>query len=664
MTIRRVNLIALTILVLTFALRVYRLGVQSLWYDEGLSVYLASLPLDETIAQSAATDHPPLHALLLNLWLSVAGSSEYSARFASAFFGTLAGALTLVLGRRAGGARAGLVAAALLGISPMAVWYAQEARGYSLLVALVLVAALAFLRLVSGDGRRRVWLAYILACTAALYTHYFAAFPIVAISLTFTYDVVRRRSTESAAPGARYATLTPRLRASASAGVRDWLAAQAAIVLLFLPWLPNALAQASSNATYFPGRVTWDTVVLDTWRAFAGGDFPHLLQPNLPPPTSALWLAVILLGTLAPLLPSRAATTEVVTTGRSRIHASLMLLALVLIPLFLMSLLAWEKPKFAPRYLLPSLPAFVTLAALGVDALLRLHRRVLAASALLPLLIIPAVDVLVIAQIYFDPPVARPDARAVAAYVAANDAPDDAILLVGGHQLPVFEYYYRGPADVVPLPPGLLPAAQSPLDARAVAQLADIAATHSRAWLVLWQQAIADPTSTVLDELEAHAKRLQVGQNFHEMSLLLLDLRGARFAPGPQTLLDVSFAEPIRLVGYNLDSNQITAGQDLNFTLYFESKGPLERNYQVFTHLIGPDGSLAAQDDRIAGADSYPTSLWVTGAQVRVRFRIRLPADSPAGAYRLIAGLYDDVGRLAVSSGGDAVEIATIEVKP
>ncbi len=651
MTFRRVGLIALTILALAFALRVYRLGAQSLWYDEGLSVYLASLPLDETIAHSAVTDHPPLHAVLLNLWLRVAGSSEYSARFASVFFGTLAVALTFALGRRAGGARAGLIAAVLFGISPMAVWYAQEARGYSLLVALVLVAALAVLKLGMGDWGGRAWLVYVLASAAAMYTHYFAAFPIVAINLAFAYYVVRRRSTEPAAHDARYA-------------IRDWLVAQAAIVLLCLPWLPNALAQASSNATYFPGRVTWDTVALDTWRAFAGGDFPHLAQPNLPPPTSALWLAVILLGSIAPLLPGRVAMTEVVTTGRSRIHMRLMLLALLLIPIFLMSLLAWEKPKFAPRYLLPSLPAFVVLAALGVDALLHMRNRALAAFALLPLLIIPAVDALVTAQIYFDPPAARPDVRAVAAYVAANDAPGDAILLLGGHQLPVFEYYYRGPADVVPLPPDLLPAAQSPLDARVVAQLADIAATHPRAWLVLWQQAIADPTGIILDELGAHAKRLQVGQNFHEMSLLLFDLREARFSPGPQTMLDVDFAEPVRLVGYNLDSNEITAGQDLNFTLYFESNGPLERNYQVFTHLIGPDGSLAAQDDRIAGADSYPTSLWAVGVRMRNRFSIHLPADSPAGAYRLVAGLYDDVSRLAVSGGGDAVAIATIMVKP
>lgn len=336
-----------------------------------------------------------------------------------------------------------------------------------------------------------------------------------------------------------------------------------------------------------------------------------------------------------------------------------------------MSLLAWDKPKFAPRYLLPSLPAFVTLAALGIDTLLRLRSRMgigmsrlLAVTVLLLIFLIPAVDLFAIARIYFDPSVARPNVRAVARYIAANGEPGDAILLVGGHQWPVFEYYYRGEAKVIPLPPDVLPAAQSPLDVRIVSQLAHIATAHPRVWLVLWQQDIADPTGIVLSELLSQAQRLEVSQNFHEISLLLFDLRGTNLTLKPQHTLNVMFADPIRLVGLDLNSNQILAGQDLKFTLYFEGDGPIGRDYRIFTHLIGPDGSLAVQDDRIAGADSYPTSLWVTGARIRNIFNIRVPPDLSPGAYRLIAGLYDDSGRLRLSGGGDAVELATIVVEP
>jgi hypothetical protein len=101
----------------------------------------------------------------------------------------------------------------------------------------------------------------------------------------------------------------------------------------------------------------------------------------------------------------------------------------------------------------------------------------------------------------------------------------------------------------------------------------------------------------------------------------------------------------------------------LNFALYFESTGPIEPDYRIFTHLIRADGSVIAQDDRIAGADSYPTSLWATGARIRNRFSISVPPDLPPGSYRLIAGLYDDTGRLSVS-GSDSLEVSTIVVEP
>lgn len=624
-----------------FALRAYRLDAQSLWYDEGLSVHLASLPPGQTVAQSAVTDHPPLHAVILNAWMGLAGSSEFAVRFVSVFFGTLVAALTYALGRRVGGSRAGAIGAGLIAIAPMAVWYGQEARGYSVLVTLVLVAALAFLCLVNGDLRFRVWLIYVLASAAAMYTHYFAAFPIIALNFAFLARVV-----SVSVWRVPYPSDAPR---NTQHAIRSWLAAQLAVIMLFLPWLPNAIAQAASNATYFPGRVTWDTVVLDTWRAFAGGEFPS------PPPTGILWLALIFVGLLS--------SSSLLPFSHKRRGASTMLV-LLLVPLVLMSALAWDKPKFAPRYLLPSLPAFVTLAALGVDALLRFRNKLLILVALAPMALIPAVDLFVTAQIYFDPQVARPDTRSVAAYVDAKDEPGDAVLLVGGHQAPVFRYYYRGAAEIIPLPPDLLPAAQSPLDARAVARLADIAAKHPRAWLVLWQDNLADPTGIILSELQSRARRLPVGQNFHQMSLLLFDLRGAQFAAEPQNALNASFSGPIRLVGYNLAATTFVASQDVKIGLYFESSGRIDRNYRIFVHLIGPDGVIVAQDDRIAGADSYPTSLWAIGTRMRNTFNIRLPANIAPGTYRLIAGLYDELGRLAVSSGGDSIDVATITVKP
>jgi mannosyltransferase len=262
------SILLLLIVLLAFALRVYRLDAQSIWYDEGLSLYLAQLPPDQTIALSATTDHPPLHALLLGGWIRVAGDSDFSDRFPSAFFGVLIVALTYRVGRFFG-ERAGLIAACLISIAPFPVYYSQEARGYTLLTALILVAAIAFIRLWSGEQKRWVWISYAAAMAAALYTHYFAAFAWAAFNAAWLVSWVVKRFMDHS----NTQPLEINLRTLLSSRVARWLIVQLIILACFLPWLPNAIAQASSNATYFPGRVTWDTVVGDTWRAFSLGEW-------------------------------------------------------------------------------------------------------------------------------------------------------------------------------------------------------------------------------------------------------------------------------------------------------------------------------------------------------------------------------------------------------
>jgi hypothetical protein len=68
------------------------------------------------------------------------------------------------------------------------------------------------------------------------------------------------------------------------------------------------------------------------------------------------------------------------------------------------------------------------------------------------------------------------------------------------------------------------------------------------------------------------------------------------------------------------------------------------------------------QADRIAGADSYPTSLWSPGSLFRNTFSIHLKDDLSPGDYQLLVGLYDGPNRLALADGREAIEIATIHI--
>jgi hypothetical protein len=443
-----------------------------------------------------------------------------------------------------------------------------------------------------------------------------------------------------------------------------WILAQFIILICFLPWIPNALAQAGSNATYFPGRVTWQTVFGDTWRAFGVGDWGDATILGW------LWLALIVSGSIAGLAlnrKQRGLNANTNSIRKLRLSVIVFALALIVVPLFFMSGLAWLKPKFAPRYLLPSLPAFLLLASIGIAILIdgtKMRYRRWASIGVAITLALPLASLGSLLQLYTDPALARPDVRSVVRYVEAAELPSDAILLIGGHQAPAFNHYYHGQAAVIPLPLDLLPAAQSPLDARVLSQLGSIAQAHPRVWLVLWQNQISDPTNIVEDTLVATSKRIHVGANFHDMGVLLFDVNGAQIVGAPQYAVNAAFSEPIRAVGYNVDSRRIPIDTPLRFGLYLEAAGPITGNYQIFAHLVAADGTLIAQADHIAGADSYPTSLWQPGNLLYNHFEIQPPAGTPPGEYRVIVGLYDERGRLKLSNGRDHLELFDVTLTP
>jgi hypothetical protein len=209
-----------------------------------------------------------------------------------------------------------------------------------------------------------------------------------------------------------------------------------------------------------------------------------------------------------------------------------------------------------------------------------------------------------------------------------------------------------------------MPPAQSPLDYGAAGQLDDLADRHDRLWLVLWQRELADPTDVVVNELLTQTRRLGVGRDFHEISLMLFDVRGHQpLGDGPQHPVEERFAEPIALVGYDLDAAPRAPGESIDLALYLQASGPIAGNYQVFTHLVAPGGKMVGGSDHIAGADNYPTSLWTNGTLIRNNFTLRAPPDALSGKYGIEVGLYDSRGRLKLANGTDRILLTEIVVK-
>ena len=88
------------ILLLGWALRAHELEVRSLWEDEGWTMLLSAGPgLDDVVRTLADDQHPPLYFMLLRLWRTAAGESEFTGRYLGVLAGVIAVAGTYQLGR-------------------------------------------------------------------------------------------------------------------------------------------------------------------------------------------------------------------------------------------------------------------------------------------------------------------------------------------------------------------------------------------------------------------------------------------------------------------------------------------------------------------------------------------------------------------------------------
>jgi hypothetical protein len=133
------------IVLIGILLRLTTLESKSLWYDEAYTVQRAALPIEGVWSESgrARTDsHPPLYYAGLHYWMAVTGQSEAALRLPSAVVSIANLGLLYLLGRRLFGREVAFVAVSLLALSPLDLWYAQEARMYIFMCTIGLLLAL------------------------------------------------------------------------------------------------------------------------------------------------------------------------------------------------------------------------------------------------------------------------------------------------------------------------------------------------------------------------------------------------------------------------------------------------------------------------------------------------------------------------------------------
>ena len=249
-------------------IRFTSLGRQSFWLDETVTASLLERSFSGMLhALPASESTPPLYYVIAWGWSRVAGADEVGLRSLSAIAGTLTIPVAYAAATALATRRAGIATAALATVSPLLVWYSQEARSYALLV---LFSALSFALFARSLERAKTatlagWGA---ASALALLTHYFAAFLVIAEAALLLLAVRPRRpillaSGAVAVVGAVLLPLMARQSGGSAVWIRDVslpLRVGETIRQLALPSPPPIWAGAGVSEDYL--RSIWPLAVL------------------------------------------------------------------------------------------------------------------------------------------------------------------------------------------------------------------------------------------------------------------------------------------------------------------------------------------------------------------------------------------------------------------
>jgi len=458
-----------------FALRLFRLGVASLWYDETVSVFLAQKELLALTQHTAGDIHPPFYYYVLHFWGRLAGWSEFSMAFVSLFFGVLLIALTYRVAREWFDVRVGVITALLVALSPYNVWYSQEVRMYTLGAFLGLASTFLFVRVVSHQSPiasrqstvnsqqslrfpfyvSRDFVAYAIASALGLYTLYYFAFLLVFQNIVALVWFIRdtqyaSRTTQHAIRNTQYA-------------IRTWLFSQLAIVLLFAPWLPIAFRQATDPPVP-PWRsfISLPTVLLESFSALVFGQSLDVALTWLP----LLFIAAL----IASALKDGGWKTEhasrnsqfAIRNSQFKIITALFLLAYTFIPLAIIFALSLWKPLYHVRYVFPYSPAFYILLALAIThsvsrfthhasriitiTLFTVHCLLFTVCCLL-FTVYCLLFTFSLSNFWFEPRYAKDDLRGAVRYISEHWRPGDAILVNAGYTYTALMVYFDQPIE-------------------------------------------------------------------------------------------------------------------------------------------------------------------------------------------------------------------------
>ena len=516
-------------------IRILLLGMKGMWLDETVSVWLADQSVADMLHWIVKIDpNPPLYYLLLHYWVGHYGDTPYYVRLFSALFGTATIPVIYLIGKRMSDVVVGLSAAVLLSLSTFNIYFAQEARMYTLLTfnAAVAIYALVWLLTdprstapmgsqfreylrswltkesafpdkrinpehlieVPGTGWRAwlyrfrsasihtietdlAWLAFIIFSAATLLTHNTAVLFLAAINIFVFGLMLIQRINKSDSP-----------IAFQSPSFGNWMKSQIGIFVFWSLWIPAFVQQVRRvDQEFWLPKPDWDTVI-QTLRA--------LLNASAPTQASQIMIWVLCVALFLGLV-----------YYRKKISMFFFLIALFAIPFLGELIVSIHRPIFQGRTLIwITIPMLLLLAA-GI-AQLRFRFLILMALGLL------GMNYLFSDSDYFRF-VQKEDWSTPAGYVANFAQEDDLVLFNSNFVVIPFNYYFKAyeekyliqvekkgiPLDLFNY--GILEPKMTDND---IPGLVSLLNGHNRVWLVYSHNDYTDPMGLIPQTLASQMK--------------------------------------------------------------------------------------------------------------------------------------------------------------
>ncbi len=591
---------ALLLILIGFGLRVYKLDYPDITGDEAWSITIAGWPLSDVVS-SDTEFNPPLYHIFLYAMMRLGGNSTFSFRYLSVIAGLLGIVVLGRLGALVGGRRLGWLTLFVGVFSPFLVYYAQEARFYSLVLFTSAASFTISILILRGqrDGQPvpvSFWLLYGLTSLLMLFTHYFA-FAMLSTQAAFVI------------PFHAWRRVWRKLR--------NWILVWLGLAVVYLPWMGYSIdfLNTRTEQRYEEWNLTrWLEITQRTLKAFSA---------SITVPANLIWISWLIVGLVL---------VGALSLWRYRPRQRYL-------PVFALVVLlggicfAWVMtpilPFFYERYLMVATPAFVLLLAAGIWGSFKVHWG----SGLLAVVLLLAVSAVSLWHQWFDPFYLKSTYGRMIAGIEGQFQDGDLLLLQNPLQESLAKLY------IPPEFPSLIVDRARLLTAEDTAvYLSSVTTSYDRIWLVEHGNPQEyDPTHRVQRWLGQHGSRAHFENVINSGPAFLFILDGE--ATGEERLIQANLANQVLLATAQLPGTA-APGEPLFLELTWEALTSIDRDFTVFTHLLNEDGLLVAQSDSQPGGGANPTSTWQPGQAVKDKYAILVPAESAPGRYRVRVGMY------------------------